>query len=218
MNGPHDLGGAMGFGPVSAEIDEPVFHHPWERRAFALTIACGALGLWSIDASRSARENLAPKRYLSSSYYTIWLDGLARLLEAAGEGPSSGELGGPSPLAGRVLAARNVTDVLLRGGPTLRVGPPPAFAIGTHVRARNIHPKGHTRLPRYVRGKVGVVTSCHGRHVFPDSNAAGAGEAPQPLYTVRFDAHTLWGPDGEAGTSVQVDLWESYPEVVAPGD
>lgn len=75
-----------------------------------------------------------------------------------------------------------------------------------------MNPHGHTRLPRYARGKVGVVEARHGCHVFPDTNAHGLGEEPQWLYTVRFDGTELWGDDAEAGVTVSIDAWEPYLE------
>jgi len=86
------------------------------------------------------------------------------------------------------------------------------FQIGQSVRARNIHPVGHTRLPRYVRGHLGAITHVHGTHVLPDSNAAGEGENPQWLYTVRFTAQELWGDAADKTASVSVDAWERYLE------
>jgi len=80
MNGVHDLGGMHGFGPINPEPDEPVFHHEWERRAFALTLAMGAYGAWNLDMSRYARERMEPAAYLRASYYERWLSGLERLL------------------------------------------------------------------------------------------------------------------------------------------
>jgi len=89
---------------------------------------------------------------------------------------------------------------------------PPAFAEGDTVRARNLNPPGHTRLPRYARGHVGVVVALHGAHVFPDSHAHGKGEDPHPLYTVRFTATELWGAAANPRDSVCLDLWEPYLE------
>src|SRR5262245_38402892 len=80
MNGAQDMGGMMGFGPVTAEPDEPVFHSRWERRAFALTLAMAAPGGWNIDQSRAARESLHPAQYLAKSYYEIWVAGLEKLM------------------------------------------------------------------------------------------------------------------------------------------
>jgi nitrile hydratase len=112
-----------------------------------------------------------------------------------------------------VLAPENVAAVLRKGGPTERTAATnPLFAVGDRVRARNTHPQGHTRLPRYARGHVGVIDRLHGCHVFPDSNAHGKGENPQWLYTVRFSGRELWGERAEATSSVSVDAWESYLE------
>lgn len=212
----------MGFGPVVPEPDESVFHAAWEKRAFALTLAAGFLGRWNIDMARSARESLPPARYLAASYYEIWALALERLLVDRGMVGADEIVAGRSlrePLAGvNAVAANAVAAVLARGGPTERPPPAPArLTVGARVRARNIHPAGHVRLPRYVRGKLGEVVAVHGAHVFPDTHARGEGEQPQWLYTVAFDGAELWGPDTTAG-SVRVDCWESYLEPVEGGD
>jgi nitrile hydratase len=180
-----------GFGPVEPEVDEPAFHAEWERRVFALTIALGASGEWNIDMSRFAREDRSPPDYLSKTYYELWLAGLERLLAERGvlERPP-----------GRVLTAADVPAVLARGGPAEREAPRPArFAAGDRVRTVNANPRGHTRLPRYARGRTGVIERVHGCHVFPDSNAHGRGEDPQWLYSVRLG-------------SVNIDAFEPYLE------
>jgi nitrile hydratase subunit beta len=219
VNGAHDMGGVHGFGPVVPEPDEPAFHADWERRAFALTLAMGATGEWNIDASRFARENRPPGEYLSKTYYEIWLAGLERLLADRGlvtpEELDAGRAGPPRPVA-RTLAAGDVEHMLSRGGPTEREPPRPArFAAGDLVRARNLHPATHTRLPRYVRGRTGTVVALHGCHVFPDVNARGGGEDPQWLYTVRFSARELFGEDGDPHAGVSVDAFEPYLEPAA---
>jgi nitrile hydratase beta subunit len=217
MNGAHDMGGLHGFGAVEAEVDEPVFHAEWERRVLALTLATGALGEWNLDSSRFSRERLAPAEYLSKTYYEIWLAGLEQLLAERGlvgadEIAAGRSLQQPKPVR-RVLEAADVPGALGRGAPTNREAPRPAlFDRGDRVRARNMHPVTHTRLPRYVRGRVGTVASVHGCHVFPDSHARGGGEDPQWLYTVRFDARELWGDDGDPSASVSVDAFEPYLE------
>ncbi|MGC5583751.1 nitrile hydratase subunit beta [Ornithinimicrobium sp. W1665] len=211
MDGVHDLGGMHGFGPVRPEADEPTFHADWERRALALTLATGALGRWNIDQMRHVRESLPPAVYLTSSYYRIWTLGLERAVAALGL------------LERDDLEARSAEQ--LRKGfstpgsyerPTSR---PPAFAAGQQVRARNIHPRGHTRLPRYARGHVGTVVAVHGAHVFPDRHAAPLGrpaeEAPEWLYTVDFPARELWGEEADPTVTVSVDAWEPYLEVPA---
>ena len=217
MNGAHDMGGVHGFGPVEPEPNEPVFHAEWERRAFAITVAMGATGEWNIDMSRFARENRAPADYLAKSYYELWLAGLEALL-AESRLVSTEELaagradGSPRPVK-RVLAADDVDRVLSLGTVAAREPTTPArFKPGDRVRARNMHPSGHTRLPRYVRGHVGTIERVHGCHVFPDSNAARAGENPQWLYAVRFEGRELWGAESDPKLKVSVDAWEPYLE------
>ena len=179
MNGAHDMGGAHGFGPVVAEADEPVFHADWERRVLGLVVALGACGKWNIDMSRFARENRPPAEYLSLSYYEIWLAGLEQLLDDSG-------LLEEAQADVRVFSAADARAALARGFPSDRPEPqPPRFAVGDLVRTLNIHPQGHTRLPRYARGHVGEIERIHGCHVFPDHDAYGD-EDPQWLYTVRF--------------------------------
>ena len=220
MNGVHDMGGAHGYGPVEPEPDEPVFHADWERRAFAMTIAMGATGEWNLDASRFAREDRPPADYLSRTYYEIWLGGLERLLADRGlvepeEVEAGRPLREPRPLS-RTLAAEEVPKMLGRGGPTRRdVEQPARFAVGDRVRARNIHPPTHTRLPRYVRGRVGTGVRVHGAHLSPDVHAPGGGEDPQWLSTVRCDGRELWGPDADPRTGVSVDAFEPYLEPAA---
>ncbi|QOT78717.1 nitrile hydratase subunit beta [Cupriavidus basilensis] len=223
MNGGQDLGGMQGFGPVRPEPGEPIFHAGWERRMLALTLAMGALGKWNIDTMRAARESLPPGQYLGSSYYQIWFEGLRAMLLRTGMASAEEIASGvstapPLPLA-RILSADQVAPALARGTPSARPAPGAArFQVGDRVRTRQMHPAGHTRLPRYCRGRQGEIAALHGAHVFPDASAAGAGDQPQWLYTVRFAATELWGPDTTAA-SVCVDCWESYldPAEVAHG-
>jgi len=214
VNGAHDMGGAHGFGPVVPEPGEPVFHADWEGRVFALVLAMGATGEWNLDQSRFARENLPPAEYLAKTYYEIWLAGLERLLAARGLAePDEIEAGRslrPAKPVGRTLTPEGVAAL---GGTTRRAAPrTPRFTVGDRVRARNMHPRTHTRLPRYVRGRVGTVERVHGCHVFPDAHARGAGEDPQWLYTVSFAGGELWGDDAVSATRVTVDAFEPYLE------
>jgi nitrile hydratase subunit beta len=217
MNGAQDMGGEQGFGPVKPEPDEPVFHAAWEKRAFALTLAMAMPGEWNIDASRFARENRDPAEYLTMSYYQIWFAALETMLkerDLVGEKEiEAGHAIGQAKPVKRVLSPGDVLKVLHRGGPTERdTNTGAKFKAGDKVRAKNINPPTHTRLPRYVRGHVGTVERVIGCHVFPDSNAHGAGENPQWLYTVRFSGSELWGPQGDATSQVSVDAWEPYLE------
>jgi len=217
MNGVHDMGGMHGLGPIAPEPDEPLFHAPWEARALALTLAAGAWGRWTLDASRHARELIPGPDYLRMSYYEKWIAALEVLLVQSGlvtaEELSSGRpAAGVSP-ATPPLTAAQVPVVLARGGPAAReAAAAPRFAVGDPVRARNLNPVGHTRLPRYARRRAGVIARYHGVHVFADANAHGLGERPQPLYQVRFEARELWGEPDLGRGAVYVDLWEDHLE------
>lgn len=214
MDGAQDMGGVW-TGPVRPEPNEPPFHAEWERRAFALTLAMAMPGGWNIDMSRFAREDRPPEDYLGKSYFEIWLAGLERLMLARNL-VSSDEIEAGKPLhpakpVAKTLTPEGVAGMLHRGGPTERKATSPAlFAAGDRVLAKMINPPTHTRLPRYVRGHVGTVERVLGFHVFPDSNAIGAGENPQWLYTVTFDGRELWGDDSDPGLKVSVDAWEPY--------
>lgn len=217
MNGAQDLGGMMGFGPIAPEADEPRFHAAWERRVFALTLAMGVTGAWNLDQSRHARESLDPARYLASTYYEIWLEGLVCLMRERGLVTAlemeDGCMVEPARPLKRRLAAGGVASALRAGGPTAREASAPArFEPGVAVRTRNMHPEGHTRLPRYLRGHAGEIVAVHGAHVFPDSHAHGGGENPQWLYTVRFSARTVWGEGCYPNDTVHADLFEPYLE------
>ena len=214
MNGPQDIGGRHGFGPVIPEAEDIRFHADWERRVLGLTLAAAALGYWNIDASRHARESLPPGVYYTSSYFAIWLRGLERLLIAAGEVTpdelAQGRARTPGRRSDRRLRPGDVAGVLARGGPSLRPGGAPVFAVGDRVRMRNHQPAGHTRLPGYARGRVGMVEALRGTHVYPDANAHARGEAPEPLYTVVFTAEELFGDGADPTLTVSIDAWEPY--------
>jgi nitrile hydratase len=217
MNGGQDLGGTHGHGPVRPEPDEPVFHADWEKRAFALTLAMARPAGWNIDMSRFARENRPPQEYLSMSYYQLWFAALETMLKERDlvvddEIVVGHALHPPRPVK-QILSKDDVAQVLYRGGPTEReTNTKPAFKAGDRVRARNINPLTHTRLPRYVRGHVGVIERVIGCQVFPDSNASGAGENPQWLYTVCFDGPELWGDGADPSVKVLIDAWQPYLE------
>ena len=224
MNGVHDMGGQQGFGPVLLEVNEPLFHTDWESRAMAITVAMGASGQWNIDLSRSARESLPPAIYLSSTYYEIWIRALEKLmLERGMVTPAelaSGQQIAPAIKVSKVLRKDTVDAALKAGSPTERpINQPAQFQVGQKVRARNMHPQGHTRLPRYVRGHVGTIMSVHGGHVFPDGHTLHAtppfNVPVEWLYTVVFDGPTLWGEGSDPTVEVTVDAWESYLETAA---
>jgi nitrile hydratase len=216
MDGVHDMGGMDGFGKVVPEPNEPVFHEEWEARVMAVNRALGATGAWSIDTARFSREALPPDVYLSSSYYRRWLLGIEDLLVEHGfvaeDELAAGRALRPGPRLPRGPFGRGDVGRVLHRGSFGRPAPVPArFAPGEAVRARNIHPETHTRLPRYVRGHVAVVERVQGCHVFPDSSALGRDES-EWLYTVCFDGRELWGDDADPTLTVSVEAFEPYLE------
>jgi nitrile hydratase beta subunit len=218
MNGPHDIGGMDGFGPVEPEPeDKPPFKAPWEGRVHAMTRAMGAAGAWNMDEGRFAIERILPHVYLAATYYQKWQLRNERLCRELGlvspEELAAGHASekGP-PLPQPALAPEAVDTVMTRGTFAREVTRPARFAPGDKVRARNIHPASHTRLPRFVRGHVGTVERIQGFHVYPDSNVAAGEEDPQWLYTVVFDGQMLWGDDAEPLLEVSVDAFEPYLE------
>ncbi len=207
MNGAHDLGGKHCLGPIApeSEFSEPVFHHEWERRVFALTLATGMLGQWNIDESRFARERQHPQRYLANSYYENWLAGLEKLLD------EKQMLTSDSSSRWRAASPDCAAQLLAAGSPTSRAAQrAPAFACGQRVRVRKLSMAGHTRAPAYVQGTTGVIAQFHGWHCYPDQRARGLDSA-EPLYSVCFTGQSLWGPNSEA-SEVLIDLWEPYLE------
>lgn len=216
MNGIHDMGGMQCFGAIPIESNEPVFHEDWEARLFAIRHALGAWGKWNIDASRYARELIPPADYLRMSYYERWLAGLeTQMLDVGFVSATELKSGVPDRDAVPVEPVLRPDGLprLLAGAPSERSGvDAPVYGIGARVRARNVQSVGHTRLPRYVRGRRGTIVRLHGTHVLPDANAHGTGERPQPLYGVRFEAIELWGDAVSRREAVHLDLWESYLE------
>ena len=216
MNGVHDMGGMHGMGPIRPEPNEPVFHAAWEARVYAMTRALRSDGKWNLDSGRHEIEQLPPADYLRMTYYEKWFARLVRRVLRVGlvtrDELDSGHPA-PGPKATPGLTAHMVPAMIARGGSARReVAAEPTFAVGDRVRARNIHPAGHTRLPRYARGKIGTIDRDHGVFVFPDTNAQFLGENPQHVYSVRFLARELWGDQASPRDSVYVDLWDDYLE------
>jgi nitrile hydratase subunit beta len=217
MNGVHDMGGQHGMGPVQYEQNEPVFHAEWEGRVYALTRAMRAWGKWSLDTDRHALELMRPVDYLRMSYYERWLTRLeAQVVRYGLATKDEVDTGKATPRSERATPPFTVATSsrwMSRGlasshDPAVR----PLFKVGQRVRARNMHPIGHTRLPRYARGKVGVIIRDHGVHIFPDTNAHSQGEKRQHVYSVRFTARELWGPLASSRDSVHLDMWDDYLE------
>jgi nitrile hydratase beta subunit len=219
MDGTADLGGTAGWGPVRApDPAEPVFHEPWEGRAFALTVlTMGRISGRNIDAFRHALDRLDRAAYLDHGYYGRWLAAAElMLIDSAILAPGAVEA------RARRLQGADVAEppapepdvpTMPRGGAgNLRsVDEPPVFAVGDTVTTRAGEPAPHTRLPAYARGRTGTVVALCPAQVFPDTAAQFTGESPQHVYEVRFESHELWGEDAEPA-SVTIDLYESYLE------
>ena len=213
MNGAHDMGGMHGMGPIDTDPNDPLFHAEWERRAFAITLALGFHGRWNIDTSRHARENRHPLDYLSSSYFELWLKGVERLAvdtgmisaEELATGEAAGVAADPPPDPTRVAA------ILAKGASAkLDDDVPAKFVAGARVLVRDITTTGHTRVPRYCRGRIGTIDRDHGVYIFPDTYAHGLGKKPQHCYSVRFTARELWGPEAPDTEFIHIDLWDDY--------
>ncbi|MGH2534200.1 MAG: nitrile hydratase subunit beta [Thermomicrobiales bacterium] len=218
MNGVHDLGGMHGFGPIAREKDEPLFHAAWEAHVLALQQLTLGQGYFNLDAFRYGIERMDPAHYLRSTYYERWLATIEDNLIQAG-------ILTADELDARTERLRSDPDAPL---PRPTAAPPqwspretshaplprltPRFSVGDPVVTRNVHPTGHTRLPRYARGKQGVIHLVHGPEIFPDTNAHGLGADPQVVYNVRFDSRELWGKPAEPCQMLNIDLWESYLE------
>ena len=216
MDGVHDMGGMHGFGKVEPEADEPVFHENWEARLQALYRAMSYAGVWVIDQARFAREQLPPEVYLASSYYRKWELAMEKQLAELGlagtDELAAGRALRPGKSLKRKLTAGEVANSVTRGSFARPAQKPARFKPGDRVRTKNIHPKTHTRLPRYARDKVGVVEALRGCHVFPDTVAIGKGEDPQWLYNVLFDGRELWGDSAEPSLKVSIEAFEPYLE------
>ncbi|MBI3000823.1 MAG: nitrile hydratase subunit beta [Deltaproteobacteria bacterium] len=223
MNSVHDMGGMHGLGRVEREEEEPVFHSAWEKNVFAMNYAVTRTGLIKTDEMRYARERMSPLHYLAARYYERTLHALEQNLLAKGIiteeelAARAEEFKKTQALPART-GNRELVDLagqLIQRGRGIRrfeLEAAPRFEPGDPVATRNIHPKGHTRLPRYARGKHGVIVRVHGAYAFADTVASGLGENPQYVYSVRFDGLELWGSDAEPNTVVYLDLWESYLE------
>jgi nitrile hydratase beta subunit len=206
MNGVHDMGGMDGFGPIPIERDEPVFHAPWEGRMYAIAISL-AREFRNTDEFRHAIEGIPAPIYLDSSYYERWLNAMMTLLVEKKKVTHEELVAhGTDPVAPAQLANHFSGDSPKVSRRRAR------FREGDRVVARNLNPTGHTRLPRYVRGKRGTVHRDWGTYVFADSNAHHAGDREQHVYSVSFDARELWGKDAPARDTLHIDLWEDYLE------
>jgi len=222
VNGVHDMGGMHGFGPVPIERDEPVFHAEWERRVCGLSLALGQKMRSTGPQLRGAIEALPPETYLAVSYYEKWLRSKENLLAQAGlidpaeldartrhfmANPDEQPVRRDDPGQRRAMRERLDGRYPAETGAAIE----PAFSVGDGVKVSVFNPSGHTRVPRYVRGKAGTVQRFYGVHDFED---VGCGDVPpqQPIYSVRFEAVELWGDAVDGRGAGYLDLWESHIE------
>ncbi|HEY1747074.1 MAG TPA: nitrile hydratase subunit beta [Xanthobacteraceae bacterium] len=220
MDGIADMGGMHGFGPLERADERGPFHNEWERRILGITFAALGAGLFNVDEIRRTTESADPLTYLKSTYYERWLYSAEDLLKEKGA-VTAGELATGRSVTGPANnvppVTKEIARVILEHGGTSRSadGAPSRFKSGDAVVARNIHPRGHTRLPRYVRGKCGTIVLDHGIFALPDSNSAGLGLQPQHVYGVRFTARELWGPRASERDTLQIDLFDDYLDRLA---
>ena len=215
MNGIHDMGGMQDMGPIKYEKNEPVFHAPWEGRVYAMSAAVTATGKLRLGL-RPPIENLPASEYLRMSYYELWLTSLTERLVASElltrTEIESGRAALGSTKAALAVSPADAVTAIFRIPARRKESVAPRFQTGQPVRARNINPVAHTRLPRYARGKAGTIDRDHGVFAFADTNAYGFGDKPQHLYSVRFSARELWGDQAPPQDAVYLDLYDDYLE------
>jgi nitrile hydratase len=217
MNGIHDMGGMQDMGPIKYEKNEPVFHASWEGRVYAMSAAVTATRKLRLGL-RPPIENLPAAEYLRMTYYELWLTSLTERLVAS-DLVTRTELEGGRAAPGSTKTALAVSPAdavaaIFRVPARRKEEVVPRFQVGQSVRARNINPVTHTRLPRYARGRVGTIHRDHGVFAFMETSAYSLGDRPQHLYSVRFSARELWGEQARPQDSVYVDLYDDYLEAV----
>ncbi|HEV3201372.1 MAG TPA: nitrile hydratase subunit beta [Bryobacteraceae bacterium] len=216
MNGIHDMGGMHGLGPIRVEKNEPVFHARWEGRVIAMRRAVAAGGKITLGL-REAIESIPAADYLRMSYYERWFTALIEQLVASGLATRAEiESGKPAKGSVKAVAALKPADAatlsLRVSGAMLKEAVTPRFRAGERVRARNINRVGHTRLPRYARGRAGVIERDRGVQAFPDTHLTAPVQHAQHVYSVRFTARELWGEEASPNDAVYLDLWDDYLE------
>ena len=223
MDTVHDIGGRQGFGAVhwQHDHDEMAFHEEWQARAWAMCMCMFAVWrgnpeVWTLDWFRHVRERIDPIDYLTRNYYDQWVQSLAATLidngtirlqellpgSATCETPAMADVSTQKSGSTAEKSATNRNEFNSRE---------PAFSVGQKVRTKISITAFHTRLPAYVRGRIGVIEAYHGSQPLADASARGVIK-PEPLYTVAFEAAELW-PEAQARRErVFVDAWESYLE------
>lgn len=214
MDGIHDLGGRQGFGAIDVHEKEEVFHEPWEGRVRGIVMAISAPPDWSLDWFRHCRELIDPVDYLTRPYFDQWLQtyaammvnsGVATVQELANGKMKTGVSGLRPPMPPEAVETAQKSNKRA----DREIADAPVFSVGDAVRAKAHGAPGHTRLPAYVRGRMGTIAVSHGGFVLPDAKAHGEDRA-EPLYTVGFDASALWPEAKGRRDRIHLNLWESY--------
>lgn len=216
MDGIHDLGGRQGFGKVEVDEPEEAFHHAWEGRVFGIVRGMSRPADWNIDWFRHCRELIDPADYLTRPYYDQWLQAYAAMMvvsevatvkELASGHADTKATGLRPPMSAAEVRKQKSVSQNFDG----EADAPPAYAVGDTVRVKDLSVVGHTRLPAYVRSRLGVIEKYHGAQIFADASALGD-ERAVPIYTVGFDAAELW-PEAEGRRErVFLNMWEGYLE------
>jgi nitrile hydratase subunit beta len=216
VDGIHDVGGMHGFGRMPPLTAGGPFAEPWEGTAFVIGALAARISGGNLHAFRYAIERVPPREYLAG-YWNRWTIGAQTMMEDSGIVTDEEVRARAARLSGRDVPeppppTPHKPQMASGGAGNLRsLETPPAFAVGDRVRVADLHPTGHTRLPRYVRRRAGTVTALQPSHVFPDTAAHFVGENPQHCYTVDFDSRELWGPEAES-FRLSIDLFEPYLE------
>ncbi len=234
MNSMHDVGGSDGFGPIPIEPHEPVFHEDWEARMRAIDALVTRRGIYNVDETRHAIERINPVYYLGSSYYQIWLLRMEALLIEKGV-LTKEELEGrmkeltPDPpvshlqpfrklMSYTASAQRNRIIPGMSGSECKEGVKQPKYSRGDRVRVKVSSPLGHTRVPRYVRGREGIIEKLHGYYHIPDVRVETGIKVYQPVYLVCFRARDLWGEGASPKDKLYIEMYEDYIEPVRDDD
>ena len=211
MNGIHDMGGMQGVGEIGYKEGAPGFNKAWEVRLFALVQAMQTGSL------RQYIERIPAPDYLRMGYYERWYTALVtRIIERGSLTRAEVDSGRVDPASAKATPAltREIASELLFRSPKTEqdVELTPRFHVGERVRGRNINPATHTRMPRYTRGKTGVVERDRGVFNLPDNEETSAEPRPQHVYLIRYAGRELWGEEAPPNDSVYIDMWEDYLE------
>lgn len=220
MDNIHDLGGMHGFGPVPIESESYTFKHEWQRRAFGLTQALAGNTPFCADMHRFKIEQLSAIDYLQMDYFEKWTVATTELMKDAGLVDIDELMTGVKRFKVDLkkhpaVSPDDLVNAMKTGGDYTfpedsRVA---AFQVNDTVRVLSNCPGGHTRVPRYVRGRTGMVCKVEDVFQFADAVAKGQGPDPQHCYLVAFSVAELWGQDAESVDDViYLDLAEAYLE------